>query len=82
MVKLLGVGEVHIEKVAVTTLHEEVFYATLWVRAGNRVQETDAWPSDAINLALRVRASIFVDPALLARRRLAPKHVLPKAEAQ
>lgn len=79
MAKLLAAGALHIDKVAITALHQEVFYATLWVRAGNRVQEIDARPSDAINLALRVRAPIFVDPELLAQRSLTPEHTLPEA---
>jgi bifunctional DNase/RNase len=82
MAKLLEVGALPIEKVAVTRLHEEVFYATLWVRAGSRVHEIDARPSDAINLALRLRVPIFVDSEVFARRSLTPEHVLPEAEAQ
>jgi RNA polymerase sigma factor (sigma-70 family) len=82
MAKLLEVGALFIEKVAVTRLHEEVFYAALWVRAGTRMYEIDARPSDAINLALRLRVPIFVNSEVFARCSLTPEHVLSEAEAQ
>jgi RNA polymerase sigma factor (sigma-70 family) len=82
MVQLLEVSELHVDKVAITKLLNSVFYATLWVRAGAHVREVDARPSDAINLALRMRVPIFVDPAVFARASLSPESVLPEAEAQ
>jgi RNA polymerase sigma factor (sigma-70 family) len=82
MVQLLDVSALHVDKVAITTLLDSVFYATLWVRAGAHVHEIDARPSDAINLALRMRVPIFVDPAVFARASLSPESVLPEAEAQ
>ena len=57
-------GEV--ERVVVTELRKGTYYAVLTlVRAGERV-EIDARPSDAIALALRAGAPIFVREALLA----------------
>jgi RNA polymerase sigma factor (sigma-70 family) len=82
MMKLLEVSELHVDKVAITKRLNSVFYATLWVRAGAHVCEVDARPSDAINLALRMRVPIFVDPAVFARASLSPESVLPEAEAQ
>jgi bifunctional DNase/RNase len=82
MVKLLDVSALHVDKVAITTLLDGIFYATLWVRAGAHVHEVDARPSDAINLALRMRVPIFVDPVVFARASLSPESVLPEAEAQ
>jgi bifunctional DNase/RNase len=37
-----------------------VFYATLFVRVNGQAHEVDARPSDALNLALRLNAPIFV----------------------
>lgn len=65
--RLLEVVEARVEKVAVTRLHEETFYATITVRLGDRVHEVDARPSDALTLALRVHAPIFVAPEVLDR---------------
>ncbi len=63
--RLLEALHATLERVAVSRLHEDVFYATLWVRTGDAVQEVDARPSDAFNLALRVNAPIFVAPEVM-----------------
>jgi len=51
-------GEV--ERVVVTDLRDGTYYATLGLRTGGRRVEIDARPSDAIAIALRARAPIFV----------------------
>jgi bifunctional DNase/RNase len=51
-------GEV--ERVVVTDLRGGTYYATLALRTGRRLVEIDARPSDAIAIALRARAPIFV----------------------
>jgi uncharacterized protein len=56
-----------IERVVVTDLRAGTYYATLALRAGGRRIEIDARPSDAIAIALRSRAPIFVRDHLLAR---------------
>jgi RNA polymerase sigma factor (sigma-70 family) len=58
--RMLRIGQLRIEKVAVTGLRDNTFYATLWVRAGDALHEVDARPSDAIGLALDAGAPIFV----------------------
>ena len=63
--RLLEALHATLVRVAVSRLHEEVFFATLWVRTGDSVQEVDARPSDAFNLALRVNAPIFVAPEVM-----------------
>jgi uncharacterized protein len=70
MARLLQVAEIPVERMAVTQLLENIFYATIWVKVGNRVLEVDARPSDALNLALRVRAPIFVAPELFEQARV------------
>ena len=70
MARLLQVAEVPVERVAVTQLRDNIFYATIWVKVGDRVREVDARPSDALNLALRVRALIFVAPELFEHARV------------
>jgi len=65
MADLLKVSSTKVEKVAVTSLRDDIYYATIWAKTRNRVREVDARPSDAINLALRVKAPIFVTPELM-----------------
>jgi RNA polymerase sigma factor (sigma-70 family) len=64
--RLLEVAETEVEKVTVTSLHENTYYATIGVRVGARVHDVDARPSDALTLALRTNAPIFVAPELFA----------------
>ena len=65
MVELLRVTGARVERVAVTSLREKTFYAVIAVAANGRVDELDARPSDALNLAVRVGAPIFVDDGVL-----------------
>jgi bifunctional DNase/RNase len=65
MVELLRVTGARVERVAVTSLREKTFYAVIAVAANGRVDELDARPSDALNLAVRVGAPIFVDDDVL-----------------
>jgi hypothetical protein len=58
--RLLEMAKAAVERVAISRLHEEVFYATLFVRVNGQAHEVDARPSDALNLALRLNAPIFV----------------------
>jgi len=70
MTRLLQVAEIPVERVAVTQLRDNIFYATVWVKVGDRVHGVDARPSDALNLALRMRAPIFVAPELFEHARV------------
>jgi len=84
MAGLLKVGSTKVEKVAVSSLREDIYYATIWVRTRNRVHEVDARPSDAINLALRVEAPIFVTPELMEQATqflLTPDNIPERLEA-
>ena len=56
-----------VERVVVTELRGGTYYATLALRTGSRRVEIDARPSDAIAIALRSHAPIFVRDHLLAR---------------
>jgi bifunctional DNase/RNase len=56
-------------RVAVTELKENTFYAVIHLRAVGQPVVVDARPSDAIALALRSGAPIFVDEAVIASAR-------------
>jgi bifunctional DNase/RNase len=64
--KLLDIAKMQIEKVAVTALRENIYYATMWIKVGGKIQEIDARPSDAVTLSLRAQAPIYVTPEVLA----------------
>jgi RNA polymerase sigma factor (sigma-70 family) len=63
--RLLSLGNTKLEKVAVTALRGNVYFATMWVNANGQVHEVDARPSDAIALALQADAPIFIAPETL-----------------
>jgi hypothetical protein len=53
--------EVQVARVVVTDLKENTFFAVLHLKLGSAEYTVDSRPSDAIALALRVAAPIFVD---------------------
>ena len=58
VIKSLGAS---IERIAVTDLKDNTFYALIHMTHNGRKFNVDARPSDAIALALRAQAPIFVD---------------------
>jgi len=53
--------EGELEQVVIEGIHEEVYYASLYIRdRGGAVQQIDARPSDAVALALRAGCPIYV----------------------
>ena len=65
MASLLEASGAAVERVAVNSLRDKTFYAVLTLSAGGRTSEIDARPSDALNLAARVGAPIYVDPEVM-----------------
>jgi bifunctional DNase/RNase len=49
-----------LERIVITEIKDDTFYAVLWVRQGSEPVAIDARPSDAIALALRADCPIFV----------------------
>ena len=54
-----------IEKIVVSDLKENTFYALIYLTVGGEMMAVDARPSDAIALALRARAPIFVEEKVI-----------------
>ena len=54
-----------VAQVVINDLRESTFFAQIRVVAGDRTVEIDARPSDAIALALRTEAPIFVEQTVL-----------------
>lgn len=54
-----------LDRVMVTELKNNTFYAKLIVKRGNESFEIDARPSDAVALATRQKAPIFVDESVI-----------------
>jgi uncharacterized protein len=54
-----------VQKVVVCDLQENTFYALIYLSVNGETVAVDARPSDAIALALRTRAPIFVEEAVI-----------------
>ena len=54
-----------IDKIVVSDLKENTFYALIYLTVGGEMMAIDARPSDAIALALRARAPIYVEESVI-----------------
>ncbi len=61
---LLGLN-VSVQKVVVSDLRDDTFYALIWIEREGQLMSIDSRPSDALALALRVDCPIFVDEQVL-----------------
>ncbi|NDQ58008.1 MAG: bifunctional nuclease family protein [Acidipila sp.] len=67
---LLGL-EVSVQKVVVSELKDDTFYALIWMEREGRLLSMDSRPSDALALALRLDCPIFVDDEVLKNSKVA-----------
>ena len=61
---LLGL-ETRVQKVVVSELKEDTFYALIWLERDGQVMSIDSRPSDALALALRMDCPIYVEEEVL-----------------
>ncbi|HEX4285270.1 MAG TPA: bifunctional nuclease family protein [Terracidiphilus sp.] len=59
-----------LEKVVITELRDDTFFAILWMRQENESITVDARPSDAIALALRADCPIYVSEQVMQSAKL------------
>lgn len=64
---MLDEMDAKIERIVISDLREEVYYARVRVKSVKGTFELDARPSDAIALALRAEAPIYVSEDVAAR---------------
>jgi bifunctional DNase/RNase len=69
--RLLEAAGARVERVTVTSLKDKTFYSVITLAGATGVQDIDARPSDALNLAARVGAPIFVEDDVLAEAAVA-----------
>ena len=74
LVNVLGAVEVTVHRVVVTSLSNEVFYARISASQNGRDLDIDARPSDAIAVAVRVGAPIFVAGEVLDKAGVLPEN--------
>ena len=66
---LLGL-EAHVNKVVVTELRDDTFYALIWLERDGQVITVDSRPSDALALALRTDCPIYVEDEVLKNSKI------------
>lgn len=54
-----------VNKITITELKDNTYYALISLQVNGRVEEIDARPSDALAIAVRSRAPIYADKSLL-----------------
>ncbi len=59
-----------LERVVITELKDDTFFAVLWVRQDGELMTVDARPSDAIALALRADCPIYVSEQVMQTAKL------------
>jgi len=71
-----------VTKVEVCDLRDNTFFALIHFDGGEQTFTMDARPSDAIAIALRFQAPIYVDDKVISKSKLSPDHVevLDKSE--
>ena len=82
MPELVRVMGARVERVVVTALRENTFYALIALAVDGRVEELDARPSDALNLAVRLGAPIFVENEVLEQGAVLPDDVAARFDAE
>jgi bifunctional DNase/RNase len=64
---VLASMDAEVERIVITDLKENTFYASVQLRYNGRQLSVDSRPSDAIALALRTDAPIFVNKGVIDR---------------
>lgn len=76
---ILALGA-NVDRVVLTDLAEDVYYAEVYLLQEGKSVRIDARPSDAIALALRCAAPIFVDEKVIAYALVRPEEEDPELE--
>jgi uncharacterized protein len=67
---LLGLST-GMQKVVVSELKDDTFYAVIWLERDGEIISVDSRPSDALALALRLDCPIYVDESVLKSSKMA-----------
>jgi hypothetical protein len=71
LLKNLVMGlEARVQKVVVSELRDDTFYALIWLEKDGQMISIDSRPSDALALALRMDCPIFVEDEVLKNSKI------------
>ena len=80
LISIMNALDIHLESCEITKLENDTFYANLILEQNGIRKIIDSRPSDAIALAIRAKAPIFVDEDILDAVGIRPEDVLPQAQ--
>ena len=72
----------NIEKIEINDVEKDTYYATIFMRKGKELLEIDSRPSDAIAIAMRANAPIFVTANVLMNGSVSTNTAKDEEEAQ
>lgn len=67
--RLIEKFKAQVDKVIINELKGNIYYAKIFVKINREIVEVDAFPSDAIALALKFKACIYIDEDRIAARK-------------
>lgn len=73
LANVLSAVDVTVDRIVVTSLANEVFFARILAKVDGRTLEIDSRPSDAIAVAVRVGAGIYVAGEVLEKAGMLPE---------
>ncbi len=82
IVNLMNAWEVDLQRVVIHALRDSTFYAAMTMGRGKKKKEIDARPSDAIAVALRVNAPIWVMEEVIVDAAMPVDQAADAAEAK
>jgi bifunctional DNase/RNase len=62
-----------VNHILINDLRKDVYFARIVIEVDGRKMEIDSRPSDAVALAVRVRAPIFIDEAVMEKAAITPE---------
>ncbi len=80
LISIMNALDIHLESCEITKLENDTFYDNLILEQNGIRKIIDSRPSDAIALAIRAKAPIFVDEDVLDTAGIRPEDVLPQAQ--
>jgi len=78
LISIMNALDIRLESCEITNLENDTFYANLILDQNGVRKIIDSRPSDAIALAIRAKAPIFVDEDILEAVGIRPEDVLPQ----
>jgi bifunctional DNase/RNase len=72
---MLDMLTAEIERIVVTELKNNTYYAIIYIRQNSKLHEIDSRPSDAIALAVRRNIPIFVEEEVMEKGAYTPEEV-------